>query len=173
MLQFARGQGCRQQLHPRIAVADDAIREAIVRLTPRLQLAGVRVETDLAAATPAYIDPAALTQIIENLLSNVEKYAADGKSVMIGSHQADGQVIVEVRDRGSGIPAAMREKIFEPFVRLDDRLESAAGTGIGLSIVRTLARLHGGDCRVVAGEGTGATLRVEIAAASADKPAQI
>ena len=55
-----------------------------------------------------------------------------------------------VIDQGPGIPKRLRERVFQPFVRVSNRLEDPAGTGIGLSIARGLARRHGGDCTLEA-----------------------
>ena len=63
----------------------------------------------------------------------------------IVSRQEDSQTTIVVADRGPGIPVGVRGKIFRPFYRVSDRIEGATGTGIGLSIARRLARMHGGD----------------------------
>ena len=87
--------------------------------------------------------------ILCNLISNVEKYAADGKSLLLETSQREeGASVVStitVSDHGAGIPDQHREQVFKPFWRAGDQLSDAAGTGIGLSISRDLARLHGGD----------------------------
>jgi signal transduction histidine kinase len=80
----------------------------------------------------------------------VEKYAP-GAPVTIRTEQAPGVLRVTVADGGPGIPAAERERVFEPFVRLvPPGHEAVPGTGIGLGIARDLARLHGGDLTCVA-----------------------
>jgi signal transduction histidine kinase len=63
----------------------------------------------------------------------------------IVSRQEDSQTSIVVADRGPGIPVGVRGKIFRPFYRVSDRIEGTTGTGIGLSIARKLARMHGGD----------------------------
>ena len=87
-----------------------------------------------------------LEQILVNLIGNAEKYASAGKRLDISSTSEGDRVAITVRDYGPGVPARMAERIFQPFVRVSDRLEDPAGTGIGLTIVRDLARRHSGDC---------------------------
>ena len=92
------------------------------------------------------LDSDALEQILGNLLSNVEKYAAAGKRVDISTAVEGQNTIITVADRGSGISRSFRKKIFEPFYRLSNSLtEGVSGAGIGLGISRELARAHGGD----------------------------
>ena len=72
------------------------------------------------------------------------------------------RTVITVSDRGPGVPAAERENVFKPFVRLSSRVsDGVAGTGIGLSIARELARLHGGDLTLESSE-EGATFRVTL-----------
>ena len=107
------------------------------------------------------LDADALEQILGNLISNVEKYAAAGGRMEIVSRQEDSQTTIVVADRGPGIPAAVRGKIFRPFYRVSDRIEGTTGTGIGLSIARKLARMHGGDVVLLPCE-SGARFQVQL-----------
>ena len=103
-----------------------------------------------AAGGVVHVDADALEQIINNLLGNVEKYAADGGRVEISSRQDGDFCVIRVRDYGPGVAKSERQRVFEPFYRGDRRLEQGAGgSGIGLSISRELARLHGGDVELV------------------------
>ena len=91
------------------------------------------------------LDPEIFSQIFSNLLSNAEKYSP-GSSVSIEPRQEDQLLTVTVQDSGPGIANSKHNSVFDPFVRLDDRAtEGVTGTGIGLSIARDIARLHGGD----------------------------
>ncbi|MCB1808815.1 MAG: ATP-binding protein, partial [Candidatus Competibacteraceae bacterium] len=92
------------------------------------------------------LDPDVLEQILNNLLGNVEKYVAAGDQVTLASWQHGEQSFIRLQDDGPGIPARERQRIFEPFYRLGSALtEGVSGAGLGLTISRELARLHGGD----------------------------
>jgi signal transduction histidine kinase len=153
VLQFARPLGNQRTLQLELAVIDDIVRDVVASFRPRLESLGFEIQLDLAVTERRSLDADAVEQILINLVSNSEKYAAGGKWLSIITRSSDEQVEILVTDRGPGIPPRFAEKIFDPFVRISDRIESPAGTGIGLAIVRQLARLHGGDCRLVASQG--------------------
>jgi signal transduction histidine kinase len=142
---------------PRATDWDELIDAALKPFRPGLTDRGlVLVRTPGNAGAGAW-DPDWVGQILGNLVSNAEKYAAPGGRVDVASGGSADRVWVRVADRGPGIPAAAAEKVFQPFARLDDRLTSgAAGTGLGLGIARDLARRHGGDLVLEAAE-TGAS----------------
>ena len=95
------------------------------------------------------IDPSAIRQAVLNLLDNAVKYAADGGEVTVALAPRSGSgagAKLRVQDRGPGVPAEHRERIFEKFHRVDDTLTAEkSGAGLGLSIARQLARGLGGD----------------------------
>lgn len=137
----------------KVSVADMDPCELVTRLLRQFgksfEDAGMEFDLDLTYCPPLRADVDACEQILTNLLSNAEKYAAAGRTVRIQSRQEGRFFVLSVADNGPGIPKNMREKIFVPFVRLSDRLdEGVSGTGIGLSISRDLARAQGGDIRV-------------------------
>jgi signal transduction histidine kinase len=170
VLDFARTQQGRLRLQPQPGRVDDAVRRALDAMGPTLRARGIEPELDLAAPAEVPLDPDAVEQILTNLLGNVAKYAADGRWVGVTSRQGNGATTVRVADRGPGVPAAHRERIFEPFHRVSDRLsDGTSGTGIGLDIARRLARLHGGDLRLVAAE-RGACFEVVLGAPAAVAP---
>lgn len=153
VLTFARGQEGRLSVNPRPRALDDVVRATRATFGPSLERADVAVHLDLAAPELVLVDADAVEQILANLLNNVEKYARDGRGVWISTARVGDRAIVRVADRGPGIPEGQRDRVFEPFHRLSDRLsDGVSGTGIGLDIARQLARLHGGDLRVVDSE---------------------
>jgi signal transduction histidine kinase len=163
ILAYARQQ--RRTLVVRTAADQvDRIVERVLRIfRPAFESKGFTVEQDLQADAVVMVDPDALEIILSNLLGNIEKYAADGCFVRIATHQDADTTRLEVQDHGAGIPASERERIFLPFVRLSARPnDGAAGTGIGLTIARDLARLHGGDISV-ADTSPGACFVVRLA----------
>ncbi len=152
VLTFARQRRDQVTLRNTTARVDEVIATVIERFRPTLKQKGIEVASDLEAGALVQVDADALEQILGNLISNVEKYAADDGRMEIISRQADSQTTIVVADRGPGIPAALGDKIFRPFYRGSDRIEAVTGTGIGLSIARKLARLHGGDVVLLACE---------------------
>lgn len=119
----------------------------------------LRVE---ARIEPARVSgsPLQLTQALRNLVDNAVRHA---RTTVALSVRIDGDMaVIEVRDDGSGIPAADRERVFDRFVRLDEsRARDAGGTGLGLAIVKEVVLAHGGVVEVVP-SGTGAVFRVTL-----------
>lgn len=100
-----------------------------------------------------------LKRLFGNLIDNALKY---GECARIILRREGGGVIVEVEDDGPGLPADQRERVFEPFVRLElDGNETANGAGLGLPAARSIARAHGGEVVIVEAE-RGALLRVTL-----------
>jgi len=162
VLSFAQRDRGALVIYPVEGSLDDTLRSVADQFRPSLESKGVEIILDLAAQRPVLFDPDAVEQVVGNLLSNVEKYAGGGKMVEIASKQFEMKTVVRVVDHGPGIPAERQEAVFKPFVRLSDRLtEGVSGTGIGLAIARELARLHGGDLRLVA-TGRGACFELEL-----------
>lgn len=124
---------------------------------PRLAEAGLVLRVDAPEVLPVATDRDAVEQIVLNLLDNACKYAADGGEVLLSAKKTESGISVAVADRGPGVPAEQRERIFEKFHRVDDLLTAEkSGAGLGLSIARQLARGLGGDLACRAREGGGA-----------------
>ncbi len=155
ILTFSRKQRSKLAIHPTPGAVDEMISNVIAHFEPSLTAKGMAVHVELNAKKVVQVDQDALEQMIGNLINNVEKYASTGGVLQIVSSQNADETRIEVSDRGPGIPWSERERIFEPFHRLSNRLsDGVTGTGIGLSISRDLARLHGGDlCLKKSGEG--------------------
>lgn len=105
-------------------------------------------------------DEQALTRMLENLLGNAAKYAPSGPIEVRVLSDAE-FALVEVLDRGPGIPEADREAVLEPFTRLE-RDSSAPGSGLGLTAVRSVAERHGGSVTVRGREGGGTIVSVAL-----------
>ncbi len=167
VLTFARQQRKTLSLNRTAGCVDDVVSSVLERFEPGLTR--LKIESDFEPAAPGTVslDVDALEQILGNLFSNVEKYAAEGGRLSISSYQENGTSTVTVSDAGPGIPREQRQAVFQPFYRLSNRLEDAAGTGIGLAIARELARMHGGDLKLVDSPvGAGAMFQVTLATAT-------
>jgi len=146
VLTFGKSQKDKLNLRFSPAVVDNVINLVLANFKASFEKR--HITADFAAAAPDLVeaDPDAIAQILGNLLSNVEKYAALGRYVKITSRRLGSVTTITVTDKGPGIPSNMREKIFRPFNRISNKLtDGVSGTGIGLNIARQLARLHGGD----------------------------
>jgi signal transduction histidine kinase len=104
---------------------------------------------------------ALLRRMIRNLIENARRHGGDG-APEIRVSRAAGQTIVLVRDHGPGIPEGERERIFQPFYRLPGSAETGRGSGLGLALVRQIARHHGGDVQCRAAEGGGSAFFIEL-----------
>lgn len=101
--------------------------------------------------------PVALRRALANLIDNAVRYGG-GAEVTLG--ETGGGIAFEVADRGPGIPEADRERVFGPFVRLEEsRSRDTGGTGLGLSVARTILRGHGGDVTLHDRPGGGLIVR--------------
>ncbi|NVJ05189.1 HAMP domain-containing histidine kinase [Myxococcus sp. AM001] len=130
--------------------------------------AGVRAEADRRGVSLRVVGPAeangrmdamAVRRAVDNLLANALRYAPRGSEVRLELAHRDAQWEVAVQDAGRGIPEAHREDVFTPFHRLE---RDAGGVGLGLSLVREVARGHGGDARVVESPGPGARVLLTL-----------
>lgn len=150
VLSFSRikreGTAIRQQE----GVVDDCLAQIIQTFTPAMTERGISVRFDGQASARCLFDAEVLEQIINNLLSNCEKYAAAGQFINICSWQQhvaeEWYSYIRIRDYGPGIKYVEAEAIFTPFYRISNKLtDGISGTGIGLGLGRDLARAHGGD----------------------------
>lgn len=123
-------------------------------------LAETGLELSCSSANNAVVDgrPAALRRAFGNLIENAVTY---GQRARIENFASDNYAVVTIEDDGAGIPAADRERIFEPFVRLEEsRSRETGGIGLGLAIARTLIRAHGGDIEL--SDASSGGLRVTV-----------
>jgi two-component system sensor histidine kinase SenX3 len=130
------------------------------------QAAGVSVRIDSAAAATVPGDAAALRRALLNLVENAVKYTPPGGKVELGMTTGDGAVEITVSDTGIGMAPADAERIFEPFVRLDEaRGRDTGGAGLGLAIARSIVVAHGGTLAVESRPGSGSrfTIRLPLA----------
>lgn len=105
-------------------------------------------------------DPLALKRMVANLVDNAVKYGARVRGRVFAKA---GQAVIEIDDEGPGIPAAEMERVFDPFYRGEpSRSRETGGAGLGLAVVRSIARAHGGDVVLKNRPGGGLTVRVSL-----------
>jgi signal transduction histidine kinase len=164
LLGFTHLERGRLRVEPRAGDLGAAVRADVQRQEPALRAAGACVDLEIAEGLPPVsFDPDALSQILQNLLDNAEKYsrgAADrGLQVRVERHA--GGARVSVTDRGPGIPPAVARRLFHPFRRAAPD-GAPEGLGLGLALVQALARAHGGSAAVEAAPGGGTTVTVTL-----------
>ena len=122
----------------------------------------------LGRAVQAKLDPVpqmslrrmGIKRLISNLVDNALAYGE--KDVCVATREADGKLVLEVLDRGPGIPPAEAERLKQPFTRLEIARSGKGGSGLGLAIVDRIARHHGGNFDLLAREGGGLIARVSF-----------
>ncbi|MER7422579.1 HAMP domain-containing sensor histidine kinase [Nonomuraea rubra] len=136
---------------------------AVEQLVPFAEEHGVTVSTELVSA-PTTGDPVLLERSVSNLLENAVKYnIPENGKVWIRTGMADGALVVQVANTGQHVPAYEVNSLFEPFRRLHaDRVDSAKGSGLGLSIVRAVVQAHGGNVAAVPRDGGGLVVTIRL-----------
>jgi PAS domain S-box-containing protein len=113
---------------------------------------------------PLFVDPTRVEQILVNLLTNAAKYTPEGGRITARAFTADGFAVFKIKDTGLGIPEPMLHRVFELFTQVNPSLDrSQGGLGIGLTVVRKLAELHGGSVSAASeGPGRGSEFTVRL-----------
>ncbi len=123
-----------------------------------------------AELPPVYLYPEGIRSIVGNLVENARKYAAvpeGGEPIRVVTRRAGKEVVLEVHDRGPGIPESERERVFEAFYRVgNETTRTAKGTGLGLHLVALQADAMGGRVEVLSRPGGGTIFRVHLVEAS-------
>lgn len=161
--------GQRARSHIRVPVEMQSLAEDCIRMTVSRHHLDAKAITLTAEDTrlPMVVrgDPEELQTVLLNILNNAVKYSPKGPEIKVMlSVERDAWVRVSVADQGIGIPPAHLKRIFRRFYRVPVRsVLRTKGTGLGLYLVRTIARQHGGDATAEsAGEGLGATMSLQL-----------
>jgi two-component system sensor histidine kinase KdpD len=119
----------------------------------------------LAVAPPPWaavdVDPAQLTEALGHGLENAASYSPPGTPIHVSVEAGERSVVLRVSDRGAGVPAGDRDRVFERFVRLPEAA-AVPGTGLGLSIARSLVEMNGGRLRLGEAPGGGTVFEIEL-----------
>jgi signal transduction histidine kinase len=142
---------------------------AAVSCPEEVDLTGILAEecarVDAALDAPVHMvmgEPKLLRRMVRNLLENAVRYGAGSAVDVRLAAAGDATLRLDVCDGGPGIPEPERERIFEPFYRIAGASEAAGGVGLGLSLVRQIARHHGGDAQCMPGATGGCCFRVTL-----------
>ena len=137
-------------------------------IEPSAAAAGVRLEVHLSESPLVVLgDPGQLDRLL-NLLSNAVKFSRAGGTVTVRTHLLEDEVVVVVSDTGIGIPTAEQDRLFTRFFRATNATELAIkGTGLGLTIVRSIIEHHHGTLTVSSIEGEGTVVEVRLRSGAA------
>ena len=156
LLEFTRTQTPRAALVDCCALLEDALRYTAAP--------AVTIERRYGAASvPAVADPDLLRPVLLNLVRNAVQAMPEGGTLTAVARAKDGRTTLSIADTGVGVPATARDAIFRPFYTTRTK-----GTGLGLTIARTLVTAMGGTLALESGEGRGATFTVTLPAACED-----
>ncbi|MEO7455079.1 MAG: HAMP domain-containing sensor histidine kinase [Gemmatimonadaceae bacterium] len=146
VLRFSRTGRPDDETRESVDAASEA-RRIVDEFQPLAAARGSRVSVDVEAVPPLMLRPAALRHILLNLLDNAVKYGPADQVVQVRVRRAEGAVRIEVVDEGPGVAARDRDSVWRPYSR-GKTAGHTAGSGLGLSIVRDVAQLHGGSARL-------------------------
>jgi len=157
-LDLARLESGRTRLSSESYDLRDVIQQSIQTVTPQAVEREVQIATEFDPGLPLLVgDAEKITQLIMNLLTNAIKYNRQQGSVIVRAVTLDDGVRVSVSDTGVGISEASLPHIFEKFYRVADTEGYTHGTGLGLTIAKSIVEAHGGDMSVESVEGEGTT----------------
>jgi len=137
---------------------DRVVRSTVPLVQHILSNSGIALELDLAAGGEVTMNETELQQVLVNLMINAIQAMPEGGTLSLRTQSADGNLIIEVRDTGIGMDAALQARIFDPFFST----KRNEGTGLGLSITRDLVQRAGGDITVSSTLGEGSCFRVRL-----------
>jgi signal transduction histidine kinase len=148
---------------------ETVVHPALLALRPKLDAPGCHFTLDLPKPLPELMaDRDSLVTVLVNLLDNALKYSGDDKHITLRARHDRGAVVIVVQDNGVGLTTAERNRVFEPFFQVDQKLSrSREGCGLGLSIVRAIVNAHRGRVEIQSEPGQGATFAVHIPLAPA------
>lgn len=168
LLDLSRLDAGRMTLDYREADLAQLVRFVADHFVSASTLQGVALRVVAPDSLAAQVDAPKVRRILFNLMSNAFKHAPDRTGrVEVVLRADDGRAVVDVTDNGQGVPAPMRQSIFERFIQGDDPHRSA-GTGLGLAIAKEFVALHGGSITVDDAPNAGAVFRVVLPLAAPD-----
>ncbi len=158
LLELTRLESGRVTVKPVHQAIDEVIGAALCRLEKALE--GRSVRTDVPEDIPLVeCDPILIEQVMTNLIENVLRHGGQTSPIEIAAHLDDEGVIVEVADRGPGVPTGDEDRVFEKLYRAPAGWRGDGGVGLGLTICRAIVTAHSGRIWLENRPGGGATVR--------------
>src|SRR3974390_3289215 len=164
ILDFSRIEAGRKEYEFKETNLAELVRSTLDSYRFQIEQHGFAFEENISNdVPPVTVDREAIARSLLNLVNNALKYAKDNKSIGVNLYRANGSVKLEVCDHGIGISPEEQEKIFEKFYRCGDPLvHNIRGSGLGLSLVRHIARAHGGDVTVQSAPEKGSKFTIAL-----------
>lgn len=164
VLDFSRIEAGRKEYDFQETDLRELVRETLESYRYQIEQQGFTFEEKIADDLPTVrVDRESIARSLLNLVNNSIKYSADEKYLRVNLYGENGSVKLEVIDRGIGIPWSEQHRIFEKFYRVGDPLvHNTKGSGLGLSLVRTIVQAHGGDVWVESNQGRGSKFTVVL-----------
>jgi two-component system sensor histidine kinase KdpD len=158
LLDMTRLEAGALKVQKRLESVEELVGSALGRTSDRLR--GRDVSAQIPAELLAACDSALVEQVLINLLENATKYSPPNSPIDVAAREQGSMVVIDVSDRGPGIPEADAERVFEKFHRVHEH--EGGGVGLGLTICKGIVEAHGGTIRVLQREGGGATFRFTL-----------
>ncbi len=163
LLDLTRLESGQRKREPVALDARESVRRAVETAQPAASARGIEIAVDGPDPAPLVADPGELEIVLNNLLSNAVKYNRDGGRVDVRLSRDADAVLIAVADTGIGMSREEVGRLFGEFVRIrNERTRDIPGSGLGLSIVRKVVELAGGDVSVESEPGKGTTFTVRL-----------
>ncbi|WP_426998423.1 sensor histidine kinase [Pseudarthrobacter sp. N5] len=150
---------------PQAVDVAELVRASVSAALPKAGGSGVRLRADAPQRLDAHVDPARISQVLDNLVSNAIKYSPDGGDVVVSLSPEDGYMVCKVSDTGMGMSDKDQAEAFTKFFRSGSvRNTAIPGVGLGLPISKAIVEAHGGsfELQSAVGRGTTFTFRVPV-----------
>ncbi|CQR71987.1 Sensor protein SrrB [Sporomusa ovata DSM 2662] len=161
LLFLARADSTQQPLKKQLVFLDTVLRQAAAPFEAIAQQHSLVLEVHASSAMEVHGDEAQLKQVIAILLDNASRHTAPGGKISVSLSQAGSKIILTVSDSGEGIAAEHLDKIFDRFYQVD-KSRNKGGSGLGLSIAKSIIESHGGSITVTSTPGEGTIFTVQL-----------
>jgi len=177
ILDLSRAEAGKLALQETYADVHEVARVVVRLVGPRAREAGLQLENSVPAGLPLlWCDQRKLQQMLLNLVTNAVKFTPAGGKIAIATSHDDREFVLTVSDTGIGIHKDDLERVLQPFVQVDNKLSRRhEGTGLGLTLVKTMMEMHGGCLRLESELGRGTNVHMvfpaERVGANGNEPA--
>jgi len=140
-----------------------AVNDAVKRFRHMVEPDEMALSSSIDSRLPVLHDAGALNAVVLNLLTNAYKYTGEDKRIDVSATDDEGEVVIAVRDNGSGLTVAESKRVFQPFYRVErEDGGETGGAGLGLAIARHIVKRHDGTITVSSEKGIGSTFAIRL-----------